>query len=98
MYSSLTSHISYLSCIFQREIVLQSSADDQNLVYHLSLSECNPEAAFDDNNLPRGICDRNATAYSQCTYNIVIGWGKGGDRVRPIHSFHLCPTEISTQK
>ena len=79
----------YLSCIFQRQIILQSNADTQNLVYYLSLSECNPEAVFDDDNLPRGICDRNVTVFSQCTDNIIIGWGKGGDNVRTIESFLL---------
>ena len=39
---------------------------------------------FDDNNLPRGMCDMNASAYSACTYNIVVGWATGGDLVRKI--------------
>ena len=83
-FSLFSGPISYLSCKFQREIVLQSSPENQNLVYHLSLSECNLGAVFDDDNLPRGICDGNVTAFSQCTYNIVIGWGKGGNGVRHI--------------
>lgn len=52
-----------------------------NLVYHLSLSECDPEVVYDDNNLPNGPCDNNVTAYSLCTFNIIIGWGTGGDYV-----------------
>jgi hypothetical protein len=60
--------------------LIDSSA--ANLVYHLTLNECDGEAVFDDNNLPYGVCSDNATAYNLCTFNIVIGWATGGDYVR----------------
>jgi hypothetical protein len=60
--------------------LIDSSAE--NLVYHLTLNECDDEAVFDDNDLPLGICDDNVTAYGLCRFNIVIGWATGGDYVR----------------
>jgi hypothetical protein len=58
------------------------NSSTENLVYHLTLNECDSEAVFDDNNLPRGICDDKVTAYALCTFNIIIGWATGGDYVR----------------
>lgn len=43
--------------------------------------ECNPSAAFDDNNLPEGVCDEMYEQFADCTSNIATGWAVGGDAV-----------------
>ncbi len=49
--------------IFQREILINSSAP--NLVYHLTLDECDADAQFDDSNLPSGIATTTVVNTSQ---------------------------------
>jgi len=46
--------------------------------------ECGPEVAFDDNNLPNGLCDDNAVRnhIALCMMNIASAWAVGGDNVR----------------
>ncbi|UJR36615.1 hypothetical protein I4U23_029335, partial [Adineta vaga] len=63
--------------VIAREILIDSSASPY--VHHLTLCECDATAVFNDDNLPQGNCDDNVTAYSLCTFNIIMAWATGGD-------------------
>ena len=43
--------------------------------------ECDPGTAFDDANLPEGLCDTMYLTFSPCSINIATGWAVGGDTV-----------------
>ncbi|CAF2793599.1 unnamed protein product [Rotaria sp. Silwood2] len=55
--------------------------NNRDIVHHLVLSECNPTAVFDDNNLPDGICDDVIESIFPCIASIASVWAVGGDEI-----------------
>ncbi len=54
---------------------------NRDIVHHLLMYECNPTAAYNDSDLPEGICDDMYLQFSPCVANIATGWAVGGDSV-----------------
>lgn len=52
-----------------------------DLVHHILLYECNPDAVFDADNLPEGLCDEIVETILPCSANIATTWAVGADEV-----------------
>ncbi|CAF3226581.1 unnamed protein product [Rotaria sp. Silwood2] len=74
-----TKHATLDVSIEKRKTIVDPN--NRDIVHHLVLSECNPTAVFDDNNLPDGICDDVIESIFPCIASIASVWAVGGDEI-----------------
>ena len=55
--------------------------NNRDLVHHVLVYECDSTSMFDDNNLPKGLCDDVENMTKTCSMNIATGWAVGGYEV-----------------